>query len=1589
MQDTINKYGKITNISMDHIKTPAKRDPVANVFYEMLDENNPFFSRQLSKVIGTNKNEAVNIFTIDGRQYKGNLDFKNAKTIFIDFETTGLDHNQDKVWQVGLTIVMPDGSRTYRNFYLDIGKDIPRKIKDLTGHKGNTYYDMLGKQQGQNLFTNDDVKRAISAELDDNTILIAHNAGFEASFLDQAIDYTKVSGDIPLMDSIAFTRIYKHRLESVFGEAIETRTKDIERLTQSIETIKLRQKGLKNQVDYDLNEYDLLKKTRADYRKNIRDLNKEIKRYDEIIKRYTDIENMKQETLVKLMVSDSRERLIVDELKTLSADLDYGAHNAVYDTAMLAEIMNSFVGLDGKVTKNTMTNLLEGMGVTKVTDLNVKVDNVIEGKTKERIIAKAVTIRKDLLGIRKIAIESTEDENLQNTVFDIVNSITDDIGKLNSTENTNAVEIYKNLLSYENQLQDILSIINKRDTTFTRTPISFIANLSDTYDRAVFEAAQDGVKELMDTLESAVNEVYKINEVLHGDVYMKMVHNKTYNMFRLLGAYKTNTDLRDVTNILKGNVSELTESDDKLIAEAFNNLMKEKLKALGIDLPKNIKDADVLKFYKENAMQDEILDFINFIDDVDDYVYFMEKIYTDLNNRIVQLSGLGETESVDLLRAGAGKINEFLNKLEEAYTNLIRNSKGKSEPLTESDFMAVYLEMLGDDSISPLIKSELFRKNGMGKLIPDYVGLDLTKQIEEFVRSRALSYIESPTDSFRLLMTIDTTTSNQFYYLFKEKILEPIYNSFPTGFEETATGQVAQVDELFKHIDRKVRSALSDIRQPLADIKAENAIAPRYNAGYIGKAIENAKKRGEIYDSVSSGEFILKNEEYVFKLDTDQLANSKNTRTVFAALEGLTTEPVAWRTYVDSSRESYFKGLLDRYVRVLIGSETADSDVFSRYFRRNTKNSVQRLHKIEFLEGLLRRQEDSELFELYNRFIKQMEDWAMNTSRVDDVPMSPFKKLQDGSVDPEMVEEFMNRIKATTWDYLNEIEPIKFKKALGELYDQGFTKGEILPMKYHAIETMGYNAKITYDLYREVSQLFGTGPEADKAFFEFLQNNNEGYSFVIYKFDDAYNKGVTINRVNVKSVEELRQLRVQLDNLDTRTTREFIGIADDMSFSAIKRDLDQSFRYKKGTVPDLMRKYIIMPLKSLGLLNITFTINNVIEGIFKNAVQQEGGILNSLELTGDFANAVKFTNIYNDMLAEASNVMPLNVLKSRAFQENWVTYYRSYLEALGKIDDVTARNLDIAENILPFYNNQATGIFKDMLEMMDRNVVGKGKDNSAFEKGMKRIFYGSKKSPFYWNLQVNANLEHYSRLTMYLNATRNGYNANEALRKVIGAFFDYSNKTKAEVIAETAIPFVSFFVRNTMWALEMLYETPQVLKIYSKLMTRAWGQEEISNNDYTAYLASRGRMPIGNYAVDFGLPMGDALAIAAPLEGTNIPFSQQIMRKINPVIRNLADQERPMQERLQRMPGASTVRNITTAITAGAEGDTDLNKYLPGQVDPYYGRREYPYYKQVRYRSSSFRQNYSYYRWNLIPNTLRATRWRMTNLERYKQGIRY
>ena len=444
-----------------------------------------------------------------------------------------------------------------------------------------------------------------------------------------------------------------------------------------------------------------------------------------------------------------------------------------------------------------------------------------------------------------------------------------------------------------------------------------------------------------------------------------------------------------------------------------------------------------------------------------------------------------------------------------------------------------------------------------------------------------------------------------------------------------------------------------------------------------------------------------------------------------------------------------------------------------------------------------------------------------------------------------------------------------------------------------------------------------------------------------------------------------------------------------MSFSAIKKDLNQSFRYKRGSIPDLMRRYTLVPLKISMLSNLTFTINNVFEGIFKNAVQQEGGILNTIQLMGDFANSVKFTNIYTEMLIEASETMPVSVLRSKAFQNNWVDYYRSYLQGLGKLDKKAIRNLEIAESVLPFYNNQATGIFKDMIEMMDRNVIGKGKDNTAFEKVMKRVFYGSKASPFYWNLQINSNLEHYSRLTMYLNATRNGYNANEALRKVINAFFDYSNKSKAEVMAETFIPFVSFFVRNTMWALEMLHETPQVLKIYSKLMTRAWGQEQITNNDYTAYLASRGRMPIGNYALDLGLPMGDALGIAAPLEGTNIPFSQQIMRKINPVIRNLTDQERPMQERLQRMPIASNIRNITTAVTAGAQGDTDLTKYLPGQLDPYYGNRNYRYYQQVRYRNPSFRQNYSYYRWNLIPNTMRSTRWRMTNLERYKQGIRY
>lgn len=105
--------------------------------------------------------------------------------LFLDFETTGLDHSKDEPIQIGIVHIDHTGA-TVRRFssFIKPKKDIT-ELKSIV-----TYLTNINLQDLNNAPTLQDLLPEINAFLTPRTVLIGHNIDFDLRFLQQVIDRT-------------------------------------------------------------------------------------------------------------------------------------------------------------------------------------------------------------------------------------------------------------------------------------------------------------------------------------------------------------------------------------------------------------------------------------------------------------------------------------------------------------------------------------------------------------------------------------------------------------------------------------------------------------------------------------------------------------------------------------------------------------------------------------------------------------------------------------------------------------------------------------------------------------------------------------------------------------------------------------------------------------------------------------------------------------------------------------------------------------------------------------------------------------------------------------------------------------------------------------------------------------------------------------------------------------------------------------------------------------------------------------------------------------------------------------------------------
>ena len=144
------------------------------------------------------------------RAVYGNCDaeFADAEFVSFDIETTGLSAMNDRITEIGAVLVRGGEIIDKFNTFADPGMHIPENITELTGITDS----MVKGAPSQ--------AEAVKAFLDfaGDRVLIAHNAGFDTSFIRKVCDDNGMPFDNTYLDTVALSRyvnpdLKKHKLD--------------------------------------------------------------------------------------------------------------------------------------------------------------------------------------------------------------------------------------------------------------------------------------------------------------------------------------------------------------------------------------------------------------------------------------------------------------------------------------------------------------------------------------------------------------------------------------------------------------------------------------------------------------------------------------------------------------------------------------------------------------------------------------------------------------------------------------------------------------------------------------------------------------------------------------------------------------------------------------------------------------------------------------------------------------------------------------------------------------------------------------------------------------------------------------------------------------------------------------------------------------------------------------------------------------------------------------------------------------------------------------------------------------------------------
>lgn len=313
---------------------------------------------------------------------------------------------------------------------------------------------------------------------------------------------------------------------------------------------------------------------------------------------------------------------------------------------------------------------------------------------------------------------------------------------------------------------------------------------------------------------------------------------------------------------------------------------------------------------------------------------------------------------------------------------------------------------------------------------------------------------------------------------------------------------------------------------------------------------------------------------------------------------------------------------------------------------------------------------------------------------------------------------------------------------------------------------------------------------------------------------------------------------------------------------------------------------------------------------------------------------------YNDIVHTAAAYGQINEITRYHEREKQYEYNakkaEEQLKDTSNLSEEEIANLKYQVGIRKYQNMDIEEIKKEYAKLENKKILTYQEQQTM---NLLKIIIDRHSNKFYNDFQkyismigllnINNNIETVLRATAIRSYLEDGMTFDQATMKTIETQFTYDNKSIAEQLAEFAIPFVSYPIRMGLLMTDLIKDGT-LMDVLFWANHYLWDEEE-ENVDNSAYLTRRraqGDIPINNKLLSIGNPIKESLFM---LKEPGYSLNNKLNPLFKPAVDYISGSE---YVRWNHLPVVSQTSNVINLLSTGKSS----------MINDYYRYNQYPNY---------------------------------------------